>query len=74
MRTKSLPKFRKVTLNIPMVIYAQLESRCIDYGTNTTTEILTLIRMGLQQEEAIKSMPDILKAYNNEFKKTNKAK
>lgn len=74
MRTKSLSKFRKVTLNIPMVIYEQLESRCIEYGTNTTTEILNLIRMGMQQEQAIRCMPDILKAYNNEYKKSKKTK
>lgn len=72
MTKKVVSKFRKVTLNIPMVIYKQLEARCNEFGTNTTTEILSLIRLGIQQEQAIQCMPDILKAYNNEIKNSKR--
>lgn len=68
-------KFRKVTLNIPVKIWSQLEKRCEENGTSITAEILSLIRFGLKQEEAIDMLPSILVALNEQKspkkKKTN---
>lgn len=71
---KELPKFRKVTLNIPTKIYQELEKRCEENGTTTTAEILSLVRFGLKQEQAVEMLPTIINALNEQqpTKKTKK--
>lgn len=71
---KESPKFRKVTINIPVRIYQELEKRFEENGTNITTEIIALIREGLKQDKAIDYMPHLLEAYLNERKGTKNPK
>jgi len=70
---KEVSKFRKVTMNIPTKLYQELEKRCEDNGTTTTAEILSLVRFGLKQEQAIEMLPTIIDAIN-EKKPTKKVK
>ena len=71
---KEQSKFRKVTINIPTKIYNDLMKRCEEMGTNTTTEIISLIREGLKQEKAIDYLPPILEALALERKTPKKTK
>lgn len=70
---KSVAKFRKVTMNVPMNIWEQLERRQEENGTCITNEILNLVRFGLKQEQAVELLPKIIDAYN-EQKPTKKTK
>ena len=67
------PKFRKVTINVPIKIWKQLEERQEENGTSITNEILNLVRFGLKQEMAVEMMPTIVTALNKQ-KPTKKTK
>lgn len=70
---KEQPKFRKVTMNIPLKIWQELEQRQEENGTSITSEILNLVRFGLKQEQAVDMLPTIIDALN-EQKPTKKTK
>ena len=70
---KEQPKFRKVTINVPLRIWQALEERRLENGTSITNEILNLVRFGIKQEEAVEYMPNLLGALN-ELKPTKKTK
>lgn len=67
------PKFRKVTINVPLRIWQALEERRLENGTSITNEILNLVRFGIKQEEAVEYMPNLIGALN-ELKPTKKTK
>lgn len=65
--------FKKITINIPIKIYEELERRRTENGTTTTTEILSLVRFALKQEQAVDMLPSLITVLN-EQKGTKKAK
>lgn len=71
---KEQAKFRKVTINVPVKIWEDLERRQEENGTSITTEILSLVRFGLKQDKAIDVMPSLLEAYLNEQKRSKNQK
>jgi len=70
---KEQPKFRKVTMNIPIKIWQELEQRQEENGSSITNEILNLVRFGLKQEQAVDMLPNLIDALN-EQKPTKKTK
>lgn len=71
---KEQPKFRKVTINVPLKVWQALEDRQEENGTSITTEILNLVRFGLKQEQAVDFLPTLVDALNEHkpIKKTKK--
>lgn len=70
---KEQPKFRKVTINVPIRVWEALEDRQEENGTSITTEILNLVRFALKQEQAVDLLPTLFDALN-EQKPTKKTK
>jgi hypothetical protein len=70
--TKS--KFKKITLNLPLPLYADIKARAAFDTLNITAEIITLCRQGLEQSKAVELMPLIVEQYLNEQKHTKNQK
>lgn len=70
---KSEPRLRKITINIPTKLYNEISSLAVENGLNFTSQVITILRNGIDQDTAVKLMPTLVEQILNEQKGTKKA-
>lgn len=69
---KSEPRLRKITINIPTKLYNEINALAVENGLNFTSQVITILRNGIDQDTAVKLMPTLVEQILNEQKGTKK--
>lgn len=57
---KNVPRLKKITINIPTKLYNEINTLAIGNGLTFTSQTISLLRNGIDQNNALNILPDVL--------------
>lgn len=71
---KTEPRLKRITINIPTKLYNEITQLANENGLNFTSQTISILRNGIDQDTAVKTLPTIIEHLLNEQEKATKKK
>lgn len=71
---KTEPRLKKITINIPTKLYNEINNLAIENGLTFTGQAIAIFKNGIDQNNTVKYLPQILEQLLNERERTKKTK
>jgi metal-responsive CopG/Arc/MetJ family transcriptional regulator len=71
---KTEPRLKRITINIPTKLYNEITTLANENGLNFTSQTISILRNGIDQDTAVKTLPTIIEHLLNEQEKAIKKK